>query len=94
MSAASKQETVGIKSQFMTEIIMYIFAIGTFHKKVFVTLWHWVNLGDMGNDMNAFGYLTGLVYQDKSVFVYLRPLRGNAMQIPSPGKELTAHGIG
>ena len=47
----------------------------------------------MGNHMDIFFYLTGLVYQDKSVFVYLRPLRGNAMQIPSLGKELTAYGI-
>jgi hypothetical protein len=47
----------------------------------------------MGNHMKTFQNLTGLVYQDEFVFAYLRPLRGNAMQITSLRKELSAHGI-
>ena len=47
----------------------------------------------MGNHMKTFQNLTGLVYQDESVFAYLRPLRGNVMQVPSLRKELSAHGI-
>ena len=35
-----------------------------------------------------------MVYQDESLIVYLRPLRRNAMQIASFGKEMTVHGIG
>ena len=47
------------------------------NEKVLIPLGHWMILRDMGNHMDIFFYLTGLVYQDKSVFVYLRPLRGN-----------------
>ena len=50
-------------------------------------------LWNVGYYMDAFCYLTGLVYQDESVITYLRPIRSNAMQISSFGKELTAHGI-
>ncbi len=49
---------------------------------------------DMGNHMDAVSHFAGLVYQDESVIVYLWPLRSNAMQIPSFGKEPTAHGVG
>ncbi len=45
------------------------------------------------NSSEGKDYLTGLVYQDKSVFVYLRALRGNVMQITSFGKEHSAHSI-
>ena len=47
----------------------------------------------MGNHMKTFQNLAGLASQDESVFANLRPLCGNAMQIPSFRKELSAHGI-
>ena len=76
------------------EIVVDIISIDILHIEVLISFGHWMIMRDMGNYMDIFFYLTGLVYQDKSVFVYLRPLRGNAMQITSFGKEMTAHGIG
>ena len=78
----------------MTEIVMDLVPIGILHVEVLIALGHWMFLRDIGNHVKTFCYLTGLVYQDKSVFVYLWPLSGNAMQIPSLGKELSAHSIG
>ena len=78
----------------MAKIVVDIISISILHIEILIPLGHRVNLRDMGNSMDTFCYLTGLVYQDKSVFVYLWPLSGNAMQIPSLGKEMTAHGIG
>ena len=51
-------------------------------------------LRDMGHHMDAVSYFAGLVYQDESVIVDLRPLRSNAVQIPPFGKECAAYGIG
>ena len=78
----------------MTEIIMHIFAISILHIEILISLGHWMNLWDMGDYMDTFCHLAGLVYQDKSVIVDLWPLRCNTMQIPAFRKELTAHGIG
>ena len=78
----------------MTEIVMDIIAVGILHIEILIPLGHRMNLRDMGNHMEIFCHFTGLVYQDESVFVYLRPLRSNAMQIPPFGKEMSAHGIG
>ena len=78
----------------MTEIVVEISPLGILHIEVLITFWHRMNLRDMGNYMDTFCHLAGLVYQDKSVIVYFWPLRSNAVQIPSFGKELTAHGFG
>ena len=78
----------------MAEIVMDIISIGILNIKILITLGHWMNLRYMGNSVKTFCYLTGLVYQDESVFVYLGPLRSNTMQIPSFRKEFSAHGIG
>ncbi len=37
----------------MTEIIIHIFAISIFHKKVCISFWHWINLWDMGYYIEA-----------------------------------------
>ena len=78
----------------MTEIVMDIISIDILNIEVLIPLGHWMILRDMGNHMDIFFYLTGLVYQDKSVFVYLRPLCCNAMQISPFGIKLTAYRIG
>jgi len=78
----------------MTKIIMNISPISIPHIEVLVSLGHGMNLRDMGNHMDTFCCLAGMVYQNKSVIDYLRPLGGNAVQIPSLGKELTCHGVG
>ena len=63
------------------------------NEKVLIPLGHRIILMDIGNHMDAIIYLTGLVNQDKSFIVYLRPFRSDAMQIPSFGKELAAYRI-
>jgi hypothetical protein len=78
----------------MTEIVVDIVPVGILHIEVLIPLGHRMDLRYMGNHVDTFCYLTGLVYQDKSVIVYLWPFRRNAMQIPSLRKELTTHGIG
>ena len=78
----------------MTEIVVDIIPVGILNKEILIPLGHWMQLRDMGNHMKAISHFTGLFYQDKSVIAYLWPLRSNAMQIPTFGKELTAHGIG
>ena len=78
----------------MTKIVVDIIAISILHIEVLISLGHWMNLRYMGNHMETLCYFTGLVYQNEPVIVYLGPLRSNAMQIPSFGKELTVHGIG
>ena len=70
----------------MTEIVVDIVPVGILDIEMLIALGHWMNLRHMGNHMDAVCHFTGLVYQDKSVFVYRRPLRGNAMQITSLGK--------
>ena len=64
------------------------------NEKVLIALGHRMNLWDMGNHMDTFCHLAGLVYQDKSVVIYFWPLSSNAMQIPSLRKEFSAHGVG
>ena len=78
----------------MTEIVVDISPLGILHIEILISLGHRMNLRDMGYHMETFCDFAGLVYQDKSVIVYFWPLRSNAMQIPSFGKELTAHSIG
>ena len=77
----------------MAEIVVDIISVGILHIEILITLGHRMNLRNMGNHMETFCNLAGLVYQDKPVIVYLRPLRSNAMQIPPLGKELPIHGI-
>ena len=88
----------------MAEVIVDKIACGILHVEILISLGHRICLWDMGNRMKTFQNLAGLVYQNKSVIVYLRPLRGDAMQIPSfrkalelarfsIRKELTAHRI-
>ena len=63
----------------MTEIVVDIISVGILNIKILIPLGHRVNLRDMGNNMENFCYLTGLVYQKESGIVYLRPLRSNTM---------------
>ena len=77
----------------MTEIVVDKIPVGILHIEILISLGHWMILRDMGNHMNTFCNFAGLVYQDESIIVYLQPLRSNAMQIPSFGKEITVHGI-
>ena len=78
----------------MTEIVVDVFTISILHVEILISLGRGMILRYMGNYMETFCHFTGLVYQDKSVFVYLRPFRSNAMQIPPFGKEMTVHSIG
>ncbi len=77
----------------MAEVIVDIIAISILNIEILISLGHGMSLWDMGNYMKAFQNLAGLVCQDESVFVYLWPLSGNAMQIASFRKELSAHRI-
>ena len=78
----------------MSEIVVNIFSVSILHIEIQITLGHWMNLRNKGNYMETFCYLSGLVYQNKSVIADLRPLRSNAMQISALGKESPADGIG
>ena len=78
----------------MTEVVVDKISNSILHIKVLISLGHRMALRDMSNHMDAISHLTGLVYQDESIIVHLRPLRGNAMQIPTFGNEMTAYGIG
>ncbi len=78
----------------MTEIVVDVLTISILHIEILISLGHRMNLRDMGNHMETFCDFTGMIYQNKSLIVYLRPLRSNTMQISSFGKELSAHGIG
>ena len=77
----------------MAEVIVDKIACGILHVEILISLGHRISLWDMGNRMKTFQNLTGLVYQNKSVIVYLMPLSDNAVQIPSFRKEFSAHGI-
>ena len=77
----------------MTEIVMDKISISILHIEIQISLGHWMILRNMSNHMDAFYYLTGLIYQEESVIVYLWPIHSNTMQIPSFRKELTTHGI-
>ena len=67
----------------MTEIVVDIVPVGILHIEILIPLGHRMNLRYMGNRMDTIIHFTGMVYHDESVIVYLRPLRSNAMQIPS-----------
>ena len=83
MSTAREKQAIDIQSQLMTEIVVDIISVGILNIKILIPLGHRVNLRDMGNSVDTFCYLAGMVYQDESVFTYLRPLCSNAMQIAS-----------
>ncbi len=78
----------------MTEIVVDIIPVDILNIEILIPLGHRINLGDMGNHVETFCDFAGLVYQNKSVIVYLRPLRSDAVQISSFGIKLSAHGIG
>ena len=94
MCTARKEQTVSIQSQFMTEIVMDVIAVGVLYIEILISLRHRMCLMDMSYGMDALCYRAGLVYHDKSVIIDLWPLRGYTMQISSLGEELTAHGMG
>ena len=83
MSATGKKQTIGVKCQFMTEIVGNKTTIACFHKKVLVALRPWVNLRDVGNDMYFIGYLTGFINHQQSFFGYVRPWSCYAMLMPT-----------
>ncbi len=87
----------------MTEIIIHIFAISIFHKKVCISFWHWINLWDMGYYIEAI-YRSALplgssknlacfIYSYKPVLYALWPHRRYTMQIVPFRVKLTAYGI-
>ena len=61
MGATCKEQTASIKSQLVTEVIIYIVAFSILHKQMLVSLWHWMNLRYVRYDVYAVTYLTGFV---------------------------------
>ena len=61
MGAASKKQAIGIKCQFVTEVIIYIFAFIILHKQMPVSLWNLMYLRYVRYDVYAITDLTGLV---------------------------------
>ena len=65
----------------MAEIIKDIVALIGLDKKVLIPYRLWVDLWDMGKDVNAVGYLTGFPNLEQSCFWYVRPNGCDAMQM-------------
>ena len=77
----------------MTEIVMDIISVGILHIEILISLGHRMILRYMGNYMDTICHLAGMICQNESVIVYIRPFRSDAMQITSFRKERTTHSI-
>ena len=78
----------------MLEIVVDIGSSGVLHIEIHISFGHRMVLREMSYYMDILCNGAGLIYQDESAIVNLRPLRSNTMKIPSLGKELTTHCIG
>ena len=79
IGTASKQESVHIKSHFMTEIVRNKSPVTCFYKQVLIAFWYGMNLWYVGYDMKFFGYLTGFAYHKQPFFRYVGPSSCYAM---------------
>ena len=79
MGTASKQESVHIKSHFMTEIVRNKSPVTCFYKQVLVAFWYGMNLWYVGYDMKFICYLTGFAYHKQPFFRYVGPSSCYAM---------------
>ena len=94
MGTASEEQAIDIECQLMTEIVVYVVALGILYKEVLIAPGHRMGMRNMGKDMQAVSYLARNIYKDYSLLHLLRPLSSNGMQIASLGKEPPADGIG
>ena len=67
----------------MTKIVVDKITICIPHIEVLISLGHWMIVWYMGNHMETFCHLVGLIYQDESVIVYVWPFCSYAMKISS-----------
>ena len=92
MGATREKQAIGVKSQFMPEIIMHTLAKMVFHKEVSVAFRHWVDLRNIRYHEESISDFSALVDGQQSLLGYLGPLCRDAMQRQTLGEKPATEG--
>ena len=83
VSTSRKQQTICVKGQLVSEIILNVLSLRILHEKMLITFWHRMNLRYVRYDKDVIANASTMLNLQQSLLWNLRPFGCNAVQIAS-----------